>query len=323
MRHTPASKSGKSGNVSLDLSRLQRLAEGMLSLTLMVGAAGCGPTAGPEAEPESLGVLRAAEEVENGLSTNGLSTNGLSTNGLSTNGLSTNGFSTWFNQNPSNAAAVMTYVVKCAVPAGQTRAFTDPLTGTTHTWQGGLGLAPGWASGQVATELEQQVVSACLAAHANKYGINIPISVLGRTAQGTAIDYTPSELSTFSEREACFFGNLFDGSGIFAGNDQDYLTSQESTSRACGLSSSASTSDCPPIVHVSQCSTLCERAYVGTDAKPYYAECTYNGKTYRPLTTRIRPQDIYSCGDGTCQFTERCGTGTAYNSCQADCGTCP
>lgn len=273
-------------------------------------------------------MVLAEEQTDNGLSTNGLSTNGLSTNGLSTNGLSTNGLSTngfrnWFNQAPANAAAVMQYVVKCAVPAGQTRTFTNPLTGVTYTWPGSLGLAPGWASGLVATELEQEVVSACLAAHANKYGSHIPISVLGRAAGGTPISYTSAELSTYSEREACFFGNLFDGSGIYAANDQDYLNWKESTSRACGLSSSASTSECPPIIHVGQCSSLCERAYNGTDPKPYYARCTYNGKNYRPITTRIRPQEIYKCGDGTCQFTEHCGTGTAYNNCQSDCGTCP
>ncbi|MCP3135826.1 hypothetical protein LXT23_00560 [Pyxidicoccus sp. QH1ED-7-1] len=259
----------------------------------------------------------------NGLSTNGLSTNGLSTNGLSTNGLSTNGFSTWFNQNPANAAALMQYVVRCAVAAGQTRTYTNPVTGVTYTWAGSLGLAPGWASGAAATELEQEVVSACLAAHANKYGIHIPISVLGRTATNTPIPYTAYELATYSEKEACFFGNLFNGDGIYAANDQGYLSASESTARACGLSSSATQSDCPPIVHVGRCSELCERAGTTTDPKPYYLRCTYNGRNYRPIVTRIRPQEIYTCGDGTCQFTEHCGTGTAYNNCKSDCGSCP
>jgi hypothetical protein len=328
MRQTPALQSGSGSTVGLARSHRKWFSGGILSLTLAVGVAGCGPTAGPEEEPETLGVLRAAEEGENGLSTNGLSTNGLSTNGLSTNGLSTNGlstngFSTWFNQDVASAAALMQYVVRCAAPAGQTRTFTNATTGVTYTWAGSLGLAPDWASGLAATALEQEVVSACLAAHANKYGIHIPISVLGKTAQGTAVPYTSSELSTYSEQEACFFGNLFDGSGIYAANDQASLSSQQSTSRACGLTSSASTSECPPIIHVGACASVCTRAYVGSDATPYYEQCTYNGRTYRPLTTRIRPQDIYRCGDGTCQFTESCGTGTAYNNCQADCGTCP
>ncbi|MFP2911055.1 hypothetical protein ACLESD_39680 [Pyxidicoccus sp. 3LFB2] len=328
MRITPTKQGGSVSSVCIQRSRGRWLAWGVLGLTLGLGGGGCGPAGGPGTEDESLGVVLGEEQTDNGLSTNGLSTNGLSTNGLSTNGLSTNGlstngFSTWFNQNPANAAAVMQYVVKCAVPSGQTRTFTNPLTGATYTWAGSLGLAPGWASGLVATELEQEVVSGCLAAHANKYGIHIPISVLGRNAQGNAIPYTSWELNSYSEKEACFFGNLFTGDGIFAANDQDYLNYRESTSRACGLSSSATGSECPPIVHVGACASLCERAGTTYDPKPYYLRCTYNGKNYRAITTRIRPQEIYRCGDGTCQFTERCGTGTAYNNCQSDCGTCP
>ncbi len=328
MRHTPALQLESSSHVGLRGNRNRWLTLGVLGAVLVgLGGGGCG--AGTEAAeaPEVLGTHRAAEYSGNGLSTNGLSTNGLSTNGLSTNGLSTNGLSTngfmaWFDQSPDSAASLMSYVVRCAMAAGQTLSFTSSATGVTYSWTGSLGLAPGWASGQPATQLEQQVVSACLAAHTNKYGIQIPISVLGRDAQGTPIPYSAQELATYSEPEACFFGNLFDGSGIFAANDHAYLTSQQSTARACGLSSSAGQSDCPPLVHVGTCESRCTRAPGASGAEPYYSECSYNGRTYRPLTTRIRPQEIYSCGDGTCQFTERCGTSNTYDSCQADCGTC-
>jgi len=54
----------------------------------------------------------------------------------------------------------------------------------------------------------------------------------------------------------------------------------------------------------------------------YYTSCTYQGRTWRPLTTRLREQDIYTCGDGTCQPTESCGTSNRYDSCKKDCGTC-
>jgi hypothetical protein len=278
----------------------------------------------PGAPAGDLSVAEAAEIATNGLSTNGLSTNGLSTNGLSTNGLSTNGLSTngftsWFNASPANADMVMRYVVRCAVPAGQTRSYTSP-TGVTYTWAGSLGLLPGWSSGLPATETEQQVLTACLAAHTNKYGLQISISVLGRDAQGNAIAYTTKEMDTYSEKEACFFGNVFSNEGVYAANDRSYLSLSESTSRACGLSSSSNNTDCSPIVHVGTCSDYCMKS---DTSRPYYTSCTYNGKTYRPITTRIQPAQVYRCGDGTCQFTEHCGTGTAYNSCQADCGVCP
>ena len=63
----------------------------------------------------------------NGMSVNGLSINGLSINGLSVNGLSTGDFSTWFSRDPSLSNEVMTYVVRCAVPAGQRSDFNRAL----------------------------------------------------------------------------------------------------------------------------------------------------------------------------------------------------
>ena len=280
---------------------------------LALGAGACG--VGVEPVGEELGHLRHSQ---------------VTANGLSTNGLSTNGFATWFNQDPVNADAVMSYVVTCAVQAGVARTFTNPVTGITHMWLGALGLATAWADGAPATDLEKEVVSACLAAHANKYGLHVPISVLGPTgaaattppASPPAIPYTSQELATYSETEACYFGNLFDGTGVFAANDQAYLSADKSTPRTCGLASGTA-QNCPPITHVGMCATYCQRAFSGSTPLPYYESCTYNGRPYRPITARIRPQEIYRCGDGTCQFTERCGTGTTALSCRADCGTCP
>ncbi|MBE4750251.1 hypothetical protein G4177_18975 [Corallococcus sp. ZKHCc1 1396] len=254
----------------------------------------------------------------NGLSTNGLSTNGLSTNGLSTNGLSTNGFRTWFTADPASADMVMRYVVQCSMAAGKQLTYQSPTTGANYTWKGSLGLAPGWAGGAPATVAEQQVVSACLAAHANKYGVHVDISVLGRDSVGGTVPYTPDELNTYAEPEACFFGNLFTGEGTFAANDGAYLDYDESTVRTCGLSSWSETTACTPMKHVGAC-----RYYCTLDStRTYYTRCTYNGVTYRPITTRMLPQDIYRCGDNVCQLTEKCGTSNTPDSCAADCGPC-
>jgi hypothetical protein len=256
----------------------------------------------------------------NGLSLNGLNLNGLSLNGLNLNGLSTETFSQWFGQNASFNETVMRYVVRCAVPEGESRTYTDAL-GKTYTWQGSLGLAPGWSYGASASVAEQQVVSACLAAHTNKYGIRVPVSLLGRTAQGAEIPSSSGELATFFNREACFFGNLFSGSGaVYVGADWQQMDKRKSSTRACGLSSRSSggSEDCAPLVHVGSCSSLCTLDASGT----YYTSCTYNGVTYRPVTSRVNAESVYTCGDGTCQFTERCGTGDTYDNCKLDCGTC-
>ncbi|WP_371876558.1 hypothetical protein [Pyxidicoccus fallax] len=306
---------------------------GWAPLLLCVAAIGCGPAEpGLDTGDESLGThadglmstnglstngLSTNGLSTNGLSTNGLSTNGLSTNGLSTNGLSTNGFNTWFTENPARGDEVMRYIVRCALPAGQTLTYTH--SGRTYTWTGSLGLAPGWAGGASATLAEQQVVSGCLAAHVNKYGVHLNISVLGRDALGAVIPTTSEELQTFNQPEAVFFGNLFNGEGLFAANDADYLAPDQSTVRACGLSAWSGDPDCAVVIgHVGSARTYCTQDATRT----HYTKCTYNGKVYRPITTRIRSQDIYSCGDGTCQLSESCGSGTTAVSCKSDCGVC-
>jgi GLTT repeat-containing protein len=297
---------------------------------LLTGSVACGPIES-SSEPSSLAHQWQALETDNGLAANGLSANGLSANGLSANGLSANGLSanglsqlsfvTWFEQNPAQNDMVMRYVVRCAVPAGESRTYTDPQTQLTYTWQGLLGLAPGWASGQVATLEEQQLISACLAAHTNKFGVSVSISVLGQDAQGQLIPFTEEELHGYSRKEACFFGNLFTGEGVFFGVDSPRLHDNESSPRACVLSSVEPElrNDCAPLTYAGKCKDLCQHVH----GEQFYLECALNGITYKPLTTRVAKRDVYACGDGICQFTESCGRGTRSNSCEKDCGRCP
>lgn len=276
--------------------------------------------------PRRVGMGRSITS-SNGLGTNGLGTNGLGANGLGANGLSTSGLSisamntpefvTWFNQDPELAGMVMKYIVTCAVAESSSRTWTNPSTSVQYTWNGSLGLTPAWASGSPATELEQQLLTACLAAHTNKYGLHVPISLQGLDATGTPIPVGALEFATFSAKEACFFGNLFQGEGIFAGND-GVLSETASSVRACGLESDSDNVDeCPPIHHVASCQTLC----VPDALNNYYPSCTYNGKNYRAITTRIRPVDIFVCGDGVCQISESCGVGLTPGNCR-DCGPC-
>jgi hypothetical protein len=256
----------------------------------------------------------------NGLTTNGLTTNGLTTNGLTTNGLATTEFRAWFDGSAAeHSDMVMRYVARCALAKGTALTWTHPGTGERFSWPGGLGLAPGWTRGAAPTEAEQQVVSACLAAHTNKYGVQVPLSVQGEDGAGAAIPLAEGERATFDEAEACFFGNLFTGEGIYAGSDRN-LSAVESTARGCGLSSQANgqSAECAPMVHVGRCRQSCTLDPTGS----YYARCEYNGKVYKPITTRLRSQDVFRCGDGVCQVSESCGISSRYDSCRVDCGTC-
>jgi hypothetical protein len=260
----------------------------------------------------------SALEEDNGLGTNGLGTNGLGTNGLGTNGLSLSAlnsapFVDWFNEDPALANMVMNYVVECAVPSWSRLTWTNPVTNTTYKWKGNLGLTPGWAGGAPATELEQQIITACLAAHTNKYGVKVNISIQGLKANNSPIPVGWGELGAYAQREACFFGNLFRDEGIFAGSDSSLASSQSSV-RACGLEAE---DPCAPIHHVDSCSSMC----MPDSQHNYFLACYHNGKMYRALTTRIKKTDVYVCGDGVCQISESCGTGLTPDNCM-DCGPC-
>jgi hypothetical protein len=300
-----------------------------LVVLMLLPTTGCGPVEEPS-EPPASGTLEQEVATDNGLAFNGLAFNGLAFNGLAFNGLAFNGlafnglpssdFDAWFRLNPTLADMVMRYVISCAVPSGQKRTYKDSSTGHTYTWTGGLGLTPAWASGSPATEAEQQLISACLAAHTNKYGVRVPISVLGRDARQAVISYTTEELNEYPKREACFFGNLFRGQGIYVGSEGNLLGASQSSVRACSLvnDSGGARTECLPLQYAGHCSDRCTLDASGL----FFASCTYGGITYRPLTTRLRNQEIYTCGDGTCQLTESCGTSNQYNSCRLDCGTC-
>lgn len=291
---------------------------------LLVGATGCRQTGGSQRKGGALGSTTPSLVADNGVVLNGLSLNGLSLNGLTTNGLSLNGLSTlafrdWFNQDAVRHEELMRYLVKCAVPEGELRTYIQPETGQTHSWQGQLGLARAWAEGQAATKQELQVVSACLAAHSNKYGLHIPISVLGLDGAGQPISYSPQELKEYRQQEACFFGDVFQRDAVlFAGNDRLTLDKHESTTRVCGLPGAEGKSACSPMVHVGSCSEYCQKDAWGL----YYTACTYQGVVYQPVTTRMRSEDIYRCGDKVCQATESCGMRTTSVSCRLDCGEC-
>jgi len=262
----------------------------------------------------------------NGMSVNGMSVNGMSVNGMSVNGLTAAAlgapaFGDWFEAAPEMNEILMKYVVRCGAPADQSFSYTSPVTGQTLTWMGNLGLTPGWIEGQPISDVEQQLVSACLAAHVNKFGIEIPIAVEGLDAAGQPIARGPTELEDYPEREACFFGNVFTGEGLFSGIDHAYpWSAAQSSKRACAFdpASVGSDRDCPPILNAGECSQLCVPTADGIG----WETCTVDGKTYRPLATRFGASALSTCGDGRCDPQERCGAGTSWDSCAADCGAC-
>ena len=278
----------------------------------------CTPTCDPSIDPTCGGSYVGVNSC--GIGANGMPPSLLDVNGLNPNSLNDDHFTNWFASDPATANMLMKYLVKCSLPDGLGMDFD--YGGVHYIWPGMLGLAPHWVAGQPIPENEQQLVSACLALHSNRYGAHVPISILGRLADGTEIPYTDSELADYPVTEGCFFGNAFRADGLFSANDRPMpLTDDESSIRACAMpdrTGSGASSMCPPITYSGNCRDICQP----DPNNLYYLNCTVNGKTYLALSTRIQPTAQYTCGDGICQVTESCGTGTSFNNCSLDCGPC-
>ncbi len=122
------------------------------------------------------------------------------------------------------------YAIVCAVEAG------DEVDGAP----GYYGLAPEWAH-EPCDQGCRRWVSACILAHANAFGVPVPISVRGDHPGLASID------PAFSHQEAAFYGDLFTGTaqtlemfacagrGLTGGRtaqEQDYYL----RGRICGVS---------------------------------------------------------------------------------------
>lgn len=294
-----------------------------IGVALALVAAGCGSQPETGATAEALltkNGLSSNGLSSNGLSSNGMSSNGLSSNGLSSNGLSSNGLATadflaWFEVDPVMSDMVMSYLTRCGMAAGQSLTFT--WDDRTYTWRGVLGLAPAWASGQPIPPPEQQLMTACLAAHSNRFGLHVPLSVRGPLADGVSlVALDPGEDTTFVEPEACFFGNLYDGSGVYDAAFLAAWTPEKTNPRGCAVEAGLP-GDCPPIQHLGSCADVCTP--LPGVSPTVFGECAVNGVSYLPVTTYLQPSDVYLCGDGVCQFTESPDDPLTGLGCPSDC----
>jgi len=282
--------------------------------------------------------------ADNGIADNGIADNGIADNGIADNGIADNGnqaplangmrpgdgtnglfehgltadalaapeFQSWFAIDPVYSDMVMQYFVKCAVADGASLGYS--YAGVDYAWPGVFGLAPAWASGQTIPEDEQQLISACLGAHVNGLGQHVKISVRGHETSGDLIPVTADEVATWHSAEACFFGNLFTGPGVYSALMPDLLDASISTPRGCAAEF-GQPGQCPPMVQVGMCSDVCT-----ADENGIWQDCSPDGGAthYRPVQTFLRDADIYHCGDGVCDsITEN------ETTCPADCAPAP
>ena len=103
-------------------------------------------------------------------------------------------------------------MVKCALASGDSLVKSDQY-GTAYTFDGGLGVAPGWKTGACDQNC-QELISACLMAHVNTYGVHYPIW-LDSAAPSVGWGLPPSNY----KMEGTFFGNIMSTGNMNHGSD--------------------------------------------------------------------------------------------------------
>jgi hypothetical protein len=156
-------------------------------------------------DEENVESAELAVTSTNRMSLNRMSLNRMSLNGLSSTALSSNGLTLSQNELVATPEGreLLTYVVRCALPAGSTLKGT--YGSASYTFPGLIGLAPEWVTTPL-SQKGQRWMTACLLAHANGFGIEVPISLRG---DHPALSTTPGERGAYSRQEVSFFGNVF------------------------------------------------------------------------------------------------------------------
>ena len=178
-------------------------------------------TAGLDFDALTTNALTANRLTTNALNANTLTTNALNANLLAANALTANPkASELLIAKPLNTETLkdpylnlqlhdpggrqlLEYIVRCALKPTEKVQLTDKITGQTTEFQGNIGLYPSWSSTRCGREC-QELISACLLAHVNAFGVKAEISL-----SGPGRERTISERDIFPIREAAFYGNLF------------------------------------------------------------------------------------------------------------------
>src|SRR5690606_19461865 len=94
------------------------------------------------------------------------------------------------------------YIARCALAEGES--LRGEANGQSWSFPGLLGVAPQWEHGPLDTA-GREIMSACLLAHVNAFGVSVPISIRSlRLAEADVF-----ESSVFYYGDGAFYGNLF------------------------------------------------------------------------------------------------------------------
>ena len=187
------------------------------------------------------------------------------------------------------------YVVSCAFDGAQSFSFSwTDSTGVVHQehYEGKLGIAPEWATGPLTDETRQRLVSGCVAARVNWYGVSVTISV--RSLHEPLRTYASSpEVAAYPNVEGAFWGNLFvQAPYLSACYEENAVAVSRAAYRDCaaGHIEGDSVVPCGMIALTGPCSSSCSKLTAGGR---YHSVCvdhpgvTGSGHTAAVVTTAL------------------------------------
>ena len=175
----------------------------------------------------------------------------------------------------ANGRSDLTYIVGCALATG------DSITSGAYTFQGGVGIAPGWKTAALTSDQAKQV-SACFLSRLNATGVNVTISLRG-TLAGTS----GTETTDYDLEEGAFFGNIFSNLGANTdwytciGDDQLVNnTIGDFPKRKCATYDAGLGQSPCLMAYAGTCSAICTRTGAGN-----YDNCNYGGTAHSGVIT--------------------------------------
>ncbi len=267
-----------------------------------------------------IGVDRHSLNTTNDMSHNRIALNRIALNRIALNRIALNSLDGL--EADEGGRELLKYLAQCALEDGDILVATHE--GIEYEFPGRLGLAPGWENDGLGVR-KQQLVSACLLAHVNAYGVSVMISVRSYPLVGA----DPIERRDYAVYEGTFFGQVFQGESLplltyACQGDEPAIARVQSSDRERRACTDPS-DDCA-IVSVGRCRDVCEIH----DDKHGWRNCWADGDLYEDtVSVYLRADDPYgentACGvDGNCNLS--CGEDHAAiidcshgNNCTAIC----
>lgn len=279
----------------------------LIVLAVLVGLAASACEMGPAPQrfdgPDGpdVGSVQQAVTTENRLALNRLALNRLALNSLALDSLALSEVDdgsfelTSELEETQEGREVLKYIAQCALSEGDSLVVEHD--GESEELPGLLGLLPGWVEREMSAG-EQRLLSACLLAHVNAFGVSVAISV-----RAGSLSYGQDELREYSVYEGTFFGQVFDGEleriyscqGHAADNARE--ASEARHMRVC----TDLDDDCG-VISLGRCRDVCDRF----EEDVGWTECWADGQRYdETVSVHLFADDPYGQNE-FCDSVEEC-----------------